>query len=70
VFENSVRRKTFEPKKEELAGDWRNLHNEGLHNLYCSTIIIRLIKSRRIWAGHVARMKKFRNAYKILVLKL
>jgi hypothetical protein len=47
----------FGPKREEVAGDWRRLHNEELHNLYASSIIIRLMKSRRMtWAGHVARM--------------
>jgi hypothetical protein len=46
----------------------RALHNEELHNLYCSPSIIRIIKSRRMrWAGHVARMGAKRNAYRILV---
>jgi hypothetical protein len=41
----------------EVAGGWRKLHNEELHNLYSSPSIIRIIKSRRMrWAGHVARM--------------
>jgi hypothetical protein len=49
-----------------VIGGWRKLHNEELHNLYCSPSIIRIIKSRRMrWAGHVARMGK-RNAYRIL----
>jgi hypothetical protein len=40
-----------------VTGDWRKLHNEDLHNLYSSPIIIRMIKSRRMrWVGHVARM--------------
>jgi hypothetical protein len=51
------------------VGGWRKLHNEELHNLYCSPSIIRIIKSRRMrWAGHVVRMEK-RNAYRILVEK-
>jgi hypothetical protein len=48
--------------------DWRKLHNEELHNLYSSPSIIRMIKLRRMrWAGHVARMREKRNAYRILV---
>jgi hypothetical protein len=54
----------------EMMGGWRKLHNEELHNLYSSLIIIRMIKSRRMrWAGHVARMRQ-NNAYRILVGKL
>jgi hypothetical protein len=52
-----VLRRIFEPKRDEIIGGWRKLHNEELHNLYDSPSIIRMIKSRRvIWAGHVARM--------------
>jgi hypothetical protein len=51
-------------------GGWRKLHNEELHNLYCSPSMIRIIKSRRMrWAVHVARMGEKRNAYGILVGK-
>jgi hypothetical protein len=51
-------------------GDWRNLHNEKLHRLYPSPDIIRVIKSKRMrWEGHIARMVKMRNSYKILVGK-
>jgi hypothetical protein len=57
VFENRVLKRIFGPKRDEMTGDWRKLHNEELHNLYSSPNIIRKIKSRRmIWAGHVARM--------------
>jgi hypothetical protein len=57
VFENSVLRRIFGPKKNEVIGGWRKLHTEELHNLYYSLSIIRMIKSRRMrWAGHVARM--------------
>jgi hypothetical protein len=56
--------------KDEVTEGWRKLHNEELHNLYNSSCIIRMIKSRRMrWVGHVARMGEKRNAYKILVEK-
>jgi hypothetical protein len=57
VFENRVLRRTFGPKKNEVAGGWRRLHKEELHNLYASPNIIRVIGSRRVrWARHIARM--------------
>jgi hypothetical protein len=57
VFENRVLKRIFGPKRDDVTGDWRKLHNEELHNLYASPNIIRMIKSRRMrWAGHVARM--------------
>jgi hypothetical protein len=57
VYENRVLRRIFGPKREEVVGGWRRLHNEKFHNLYTSTIIIRVIKSRSMrWAGHVAHM--------------
>jgi hypothetical protein len=47
----------FGPKRDELIGGWRKLHNEELHNLYSSPSIIKMIKTRSMrWAGHVARM--------------
>jgi len=67
VSENRVLSRIFGPKREEVAGGWRRLHDEELHNLYASPNSIRAIKSRRMrWAGHVARM---RNVYNILVRK-
>jgi hypothetical protein len=70
VFGNRVLRRIFEPKRDEVTGDWRKLHNEELHNLYSSLTIIRIIKSRRMrWAEHVARMGAKRNAYRIFVGK-
>jgi hypothetical protein len=57
VFENRVLRRIFGPKREEVTGDWRKLHNEELHNLYSSPNVIRMIKLRRMrWAGHEAQM--------------
>jgi hypothetical protein len=57
VFENRVLRSIFGPKRDEVTGGWRKLHNEELNNLYSSPSIIRMIKSRRmIWAGHVVRL--------------
>jgi hypothetical protein len=46
MSENKVSRRIFGPKGEEVAGGWRRLHNEELHNLYTSPHIIRVIKSR------------------------
>jgi hypothetical protein len=71
VFENRVLRKIFGPKRDEVIGGWRKLHNKELHNLYFSPSIIRMMKSRRMrWAGHAARMGEKRNTYRILVGKL
>jgi hypothetical protein len=64
-----VLRRIFGPKRDDVTGGWRKLHNEELHNLYSSPSIIRIIKSRRSWAGHVARMGENTNAYRLLVGK-
>jgi hypothetical protein len=57
VFENKVLRRIFGPKRDEVTGGWRKLHNEELRDLYSSPSIIRIIKSRRVrWAGHEVRM--------------
>jgi hypothetical protein len=70
LFENKVLRSIFGPKRDEVTGGWRKLHNEALHDLYSSTSIIRIIKSRRMrWAWRVARMGEKRNAYRLLVGK-
>jgi hypothetical protein len=67
VLENRVLRRIFGPKKEEVAGGWRRLHNEELRNSYSSPSFIWAINSRRRWAGQVARTGEMRGAYSILV---
>jgi hypothetical protein len=70
VFENRVLRGIFAPKRDEVTGEWRKLHNEELHDLYCTPNNVRAIKTRRKrWAGHVARMRKGRGVCKVLVGK-
>jgi hypothetical protein len=57
VFENRVLRRIFGPKRDEVTGEWRKLHNKEFRDLYSSPSIIRIIKSKRKrWAGHVARI--------------
>ena len=64
VFENRILRRIFGSKRDD-NGEWRRLHNEGIHSLYHSRNIIRMIKYRRLrWTGHVAR--KDVGAFKIL----
>jgi hypothetical protein len=70
VFENKVLKRIFGPKRDEVMGEWIKLHNEEPCDLYSSSSIIRIIKSRRMrWAGHVARMGEKRNSYRLLVGK-
>ena len=70
MFENKVLREIFGAKRDEIAGEWRTLHNAELYALYFSPTIVRNLKSRRLrWAGHVARMEQSRNAYRVLVRK-
>jgi hypothetical protein len=63
VFENRVLRRIFGPKRDEVTGEYRKLHNEELRGLYTSPSIIKMIKSKWMrWAGHLARMGEERNA--------
>jgi hypothetical protein len=64
MFENRVLRKIFGPRRDEVTGKWRKLHNEEFHDLYSSPSIIRIMKSRRMrWTGHVARIREKRNTW-------
>jgi hypothetical protein len=68
LFGNRMLRRIFVPKRDEVTGEWRKLHNEKLNDLYCSPNIVRVIKSRRMrWAGHVARMGERRGVLRVLV---
>jgi hypothetical protein len=68
VFENRVLRRIFGPKRDEVTGECRKLHNEELHILHSSPNIIRQIISRIMrWAGHAARMGEDRKVYRVLV---
>jgi hypothetical protein len=70
VFENRVLRRIFGPKRDEVTGEWRKLHNEELLDLYSLPSIIGIIMMRRMrWAGHIARMGEKRNSYRLLVEK-
>jgi len=66
VFENRVLRRMFGPKRDEVTGEWRKLHEEELNDLYCSPSIVRVIQSGRMWwAEHVARIGKGRCVYRV-----
>jgi hypothetical protein len=70
VFKKRMLRRVFGPKRDEVTGEWRNLHNEELIDLYSLPNIVRVVKSRRMrWAGHVARMGEYRGLYRVLVGK-
>ena len=65
-----VLRRVFGPKRDEVTGEWRKLHNEELSDLYSLPNIVRVVKSRRKrWAGHVARMGEGRGVHRVLVGK-
>jgi hypothetical protein len=70
VFVNGVLRRIFGPKRDEVTGEWRKLHNEELNVLYASPNIVQVIKSRKIrWVGHVVRMGERRCVSRVLVGK-
>jgi hypothetical protein len=69
VFENMVLRRIFGPKRDEVTGELRKLHNKKLNDLYSSPSIVRVIKSKMRWAGYVARMGERRGVYRVLVGK-
>jgi len=70
VFENMVLRRIYGPRRDEVTGEWRRLHNEELNDLYSPPNIVRVIKSSRMRrAGHVARMGEERGVYRVSVGK-
>jgi len=70
LFENRVLRRVFGPKKDEVTGEWRKLHNEELRDRYSLPNTVRVVKSRRMrWVGHVARMGEGRGVHRVLVGK-
>jgi len=70
VFENRMLRRIFGPRRDEVTGEWRRLHNEELNDLYCSPNIVQVIKWRRMrWAGNVAHMGEERRVYRVLMGK-
>ena len=70
MFENRVLRKVFGPKRDEMTGEWRKLHNEELNDLYSLPNIVRVVKSRQMrCAGHVARTGEDRGVHRVLVGK-
>ena len=70
VFENSVLRRVFGPKRDEVTREWRKLHYEELSDLYSLPNIVRVVKSKRMrWVGHVARTGEGRGVHRVLVGK-
>jgi len=70
AFENRVLRRVFGPKRDQVTGEWRKLHNEELSDLYSLPNIMRVVKSRRMrWAGHVARIGEGRGVHRVMVGK-
>ena len=67
MFENRVLRRVFGPKRDEVTGEWRKLHNEELSDLYFLPNIVRVVNSRRMrWAAQVARMGEGRGVHRVL----
>jgi hypothetical protein len=70
VFENRVLRRIFGPKRDEVTGEWRKLHNQELNGLYSLPNNVRVVQSSRMrWAGHIPRMGEARGVYRVLVGK-
>ena len=69
VFGNRVLRGIFGPKRDEVTGEWRKLHNEELSDLYCLPNIVRVVKWKKRWVWIVARMGERRGVYRVLVGK-
>ena len=70
MFENRVLRRVFGPKRDEVTGEWRKLHDEELSDLYSLPNIVRVVKSIRMrWAVHVARMGEGRRVHRVPVEK-
>jgi hypothetical protein len=68
MFQNSVLRRVFGPKRDEVTGEWRKLHNEVLNDRYSLPNIVRVVKSRRMrWVEHVARMGEEKGVHRVLV---
>ena len=71
LFEKMALRGIFGPRRDEVTGEWRRLHNEELNDLYCSRNIVRVIKWRRMrWAGYLARMGDERGVYRVFYSSL
>jgi hypothetical protein len=69
VFDERELRRIFKPKRDEVEGGWKELHNEELHNLYTTPDIITIMKPTMRWSGHVARMAEMGKEYRMLVVK-
>ena len=70
MCENRVLRRVFGPKRNEVTGEWRKIHNDELSDLYSLPNIVWVVKSRRIrWAGHMARIGEGRVVHRVLVGK-
>ena len=68
AFENMVLRRIFGPRRDEVTGEWRRVHNEELNELYSSPNIVRVIKLRKMrWGVHVARVGEERGVYRVLM---
>jgi hypothetical protein len=68
VFEDRVLRRVFGPKRDEVTGKLRKLHNGKLSDLYSLPNIVQVVKSKRMrWTGHVARMGEGRGVHRVLV---